>query len=158
MSNGYWFFTTLLHPFLLLMLVLGGCLFWPRKTPLPKRRWLQAIYLLLYIYCTPLAAYTATGWLERRFPKVLERPENLDAIIVLSGGASAGGSESVAPQLGDSSWRRCLRAARLYHAGPPCAIVLTGGVPYPQDGHPPLSQMMRDALLELGVAETDLIL
>ena len=158
MSQAYWFITHLLEPFTLLMLLLGVCVFWPQPAGAPRRRWLKLCYVLTYAYCTPLAAYTSTWLLERPYPKVVSRPERLDAILVLSGGVILPQTPGEPHRLAENSFRRCERAAELYHAGPPCPILISGGVVYARDPGPPICRSMAAFLEQLGVAPSDLLL
>lgn len=157
MSTAYWFITGLLQPLTALMLALGMLVFWPQPATVPRRRWLKIGYLLLYVVCTPLAAYASTWWLERSIPRVPARPEKLDAIVVLGGSVIPSDADPEHYQLDDASLRRCQRAAAFYHAGPPCPVLVTGGIPYPQGEMPPIAQLMRDSLEHLGVAAADIV-
>ena len=60
-------------------------------------------------------------------------------------------------ELGEESLYRCLHAARLYHRGEPCPVLVSGGKVDPDRPGPTLADLMRDFLLRLGVAEEDLI-
>lgn len=158
MSQAYQFLSQLADPFTLLMLLLGVCVFWPQRRGTSWRLGLKFCYLLTYLYCTPLAAYSSTWWLERIAPPTLVRPERLDAIVVLGGGLHVprGGGEDI--YLDEASYHRCERAAELYLAGEPCPILSTGGPVVGQEQtRVPASHVMSQTLEQLGVARTDLL-
>jgi uncharacterized SAM-binding protein YcdF (DUF218 family) len=157
MSNVYWLFANLLHPFTVLMLALGVFVFWPQPATAPRRRGLKLFYVLTYLYCTPLVASLPITWLETRFPRTTHRPENLDAIVVLSGGVLIPIPADEPPYLVENSWRRCQLAARLYHQGPPCPVLASGGIVFLSDRPPPMSHVMRSTLEEMGVASEDIL-
>jgi uncharacterized SAM-binding protein YcdF (DUF218 family) len=154
MSLAYWFLTNLLQPFTVLMLLLGVCAFWPRS---PRPRWLRISYALVYLYCTPVTASLPIWWLETRFPRWIQRPDDLDAIIVLSAGAVVPDPVDEPMTLDDESLRRCERAARLYRQGAPCPIVASGGTLYPGHRPPPVSHLMKEALEAWGVDPNDVV-
>lgn len=158
MSTAYWFITGLLQPFTVLMLAVGVLVFWPQPAAAPRRRWLKISYVLLYAACTPLAAYVSTWWLERSIPRIVARPEKLDAIVVLGGSVIPSDADPQQYQLDESSLRRCQRAAAFYHAGPPCPVLVAGGILYPQGQMPPVAQLMGDSLEQLGVAAADIVM
>lgn len=158
MSYVYWFLTNTLEPWTVLMFILGVLVFWPQKTGTPSRRWLRFWYALLYLYCTPLAAYTSTWLLERPYPKQVGRPEGIDAIVVLSGGVIFAEVDGDQVLLAENSLRRCERAAELYHAGGAVPILITGGIVYATDPGPPISESMAKFLELLGVPKSDIVL
>ena len=153
----YWFVTGLLEPFRLLMLFVGVGVFWPRPSTAPRRWWLKIGYLILYLYCTPVAAMLSHQWLDSRFPRQFHRPENLDAIVVLSGRALSPSVDEIEPYLSDDTTLRCLRAVDLYREGSPCPIIASGGVVYGNEHMPPLGDLMRTRLEEAGVATEDIL-
>lgn len=158
MSYAYWFVSNVLEPWTLLLFMLGVCVFWPQPTGSPRRRWLRFWYLMTYLYCTPLAAYTSTWMLERAYPQDAGRPEDLDAIVVLGGGIIPPQVPGAPVRLPENSYRRCERAAELYHAGKPCPILVTGGIVYLTDPGPPVCEVMGQCLERLGVPKSDIVL
>ena len=78
-----------LHPFTVLFLVLVIVqLIWWRRRVIPRARlaWLGIPTFLLYLFCTPAISFLANGFFEWGYPPIYERPENVQAIVVLSGG------------------------------------------------------------------------
>lgn len=157
MSDAYWFVSNLLSPFTVLMLILGVVVFWPQRPPKPRRRWLKVSYLLLYLYCTPLVTSCSIWWLESQFPRISRRPDNIDAIVVLGGGALVAGPVDEGAYLTENSWSRCHTAAKLYHQGPPCPIICSGATVFANDRPPPISHMMVELLHEFGIPEDQLL-
>lgn len=158
MSYVYWFLSNTLEPWTVLMFVLGVLVFWPQKVGTSSRRWLRFWYLLLYLYCTPLAAYTSTWLLERPYPQELGRPDGIDAIVVLGGGLVYPDTPGEPTLLAENSFRRCERAAELYYAGPPVPVLITGGIVYATDPGPPISEKMAQFLERLGVPQDHILL
>jgi uncharacterized SAM-binding protein YcdF (DUF218 family) len=157
MTALYFFLSQLLQPFTLLMLLLGVCVFWPQKSGAPRRRGLKLCYLAVYVYCTPLAAYTSIWLLERNYPPTEARPENLEAIVVLGGGVRLRQTSMDSFRLDESSLGRCERAAQLYLDGAPCSMLVSGGPISSEIPNPTVSQVMAEALSQMGVASTDIV-
>jgi uncharacterized SAM-binding protein YcdF (DUF218 family) len=149
----------LANPFLLLMLALGVTLIakWRRREG--RSRWLglvTATYLLLYVYCLPATAYLLSGSLEWQLARVIDRPAEIQAIVVLGGGIVPPPREGILTRLADNSLWRCHRAEELYHAGPSCLLFVMGGNPDGQRGED-VSTVMAGVLEQLGVAKGDLV-
>lgn len=149
----------LANVFLLVMLALGFCvaLRWRKRE---QRTWWLAsvtvLYLILYVYSLPVTSYYLTGLLEWQLPRQLERPEGIDAIIVLGGGVVPSPGDGIPTRLADGSLWRCHRAEELYHAGPSVPVLVIGGNPDGQKGDD-VADVMGKVLLQLGVNKSDLI-
>lgn len=142
----------LLQPFPLLMLLvlIGVGLLWIRRKESRRRlRLLSASAGLLLLICWPPTAYLALGSLEWQYAPLDRRPAEIPAMVVLAGGAKRVVGQEVV--LYPDSIYRCLRAADLYHAGPPCPIYVSGGKVDPSDFGPPLAVLMRDFLIQLAI-------
>lgn len=155
----YSFFVKLANPFLLVMLALGISLAmrWRRREN--RSRWLLVVsllYLALYIYCLPATSYFLCGSLEWSQPRVIERPAEADAIVVLGGGIVPAPQEGLVTRLADGSLWRCHRTQELYHAGPPGRVFVIGGNPDGTRGED-VSKVMAGVLERLGVATGDLV-
>jgi uncharacterized SAM-binding protein YcdF (DUF218 family) len=74
--------------------------------------------------------------LEGWYPPLLERPQDVQATVVLSGGRAG-------------SLYRCARAVQLYRMGKPCPVLFSCS--------PDEAKLLRDNLLQLGVREEDLV-
>lgn len=155
----YSLLTKLANPYLLLMLCLGLTLAWRWRRPVERTRWLgfvTTIYLLLYAYSLPAVAYFLCGALEWQYPRVLERPMETQAIVVLGGGIVPPPQEGVPTRLANGSLWRCHRAEELYHSGPSCLVFVIGGNPDGTRGED-VSKVMALVLEQLGVAKGDLV-
>ena len=122
----------LANPFLLAMLALGIALAmrWRRREN--RSGWLALVtglYAVLYVYCLPATSYYACGSLEWQLPRVIARPEGVQAIVVLGGGIVPSPHEGVATRLADGSLWRCHRTEELYHEGQSCLVFVIGGSP-----------------------------
>lgn len=152
---------TLLQPFPLLLLALGIVL-WQlrRRAPEHRRRlrWALTIYLLLVVDCLPIVAYYSAGLLEWRFPRAAVRPPQTRAIVVLAAGVHPSKLAGVPDRLSEESFYRVHRAAELYHAGPPCAVLVSGGHSDPGRPFAPPAHLMADYLLRSGVDPADVLI
>jgi uncharacterized SAM-binding protein YcdF (DUF218 family) len=135
----------------LCFLAAGMLIFLWRKNLTRRGRLLWTIVALAVLsgLCTPAAAYWALGSLEWRYPPEPNRPNGVEAIVVLAGGTIP--PDSVLPngEMCASTLHRCIHGARLYRQGPPCLVVATGD--------PKGTRLMRDFLVEQGVAKSDLL-
>ena len=156
----YRFLLQILHPFTLLLLVIVGVLvvLWRRRAISPRALLALAIpTALLYLFCTPLIAYLMVGTLEWSYPPVDQRPPQTEAIVVLGSGVSPPDAVRRKAVLDASGNARCLKAAELYRAGPPCPIVVTGGRVELCKKGPVMAEVMGDLLVQLGVAKQDVL-
>lgn len=157
-----YFFVTkiLLQPLPLLLLGTGVALaaLWRRGRESRAQLLLLTIpFLGLVAVSIPAVVYPLLGTLEWPYPPVSTRPPDTVAIVVLAGGILEPDKTRRRAELAEDTLYRCLRAAELYHQGAPCPVIVTGGVLDPGSGLPPVAPLMRDLLLRLGVAESDVI-
>jgi uncharacterized SAM-binding protein YcdF (DUF218 family) len=116
-----------------------------------------ALFLLLTAACVPAVSYLAIGSLEWRYPPLTERPKDVEAIVVLAGALRPAEGPGLPAEPGEDTFYRCLRAAEMYRQGPRCRVFLSGGVPPMTAPVPSLAHVMRDFLVDHGVAADDLI-
>jgi len=157
----YRFFVDLLEPFLVLYVLTALMLANLWRKPAESRRRLLLVtvpFLGLTLLCTPAISYFALGSLEWLYPPCADRPEDVKAIVVLSGGMRPPDGVRKQPELKESTLCRCLQAARLYRQGEPCLVVASGGKVDPAGPGPTLAEAMRDFLLRHGVAQGDLLI
>jgi uncharacterized SAM-binding protein YcdF (DUF218 family) len=151
----------LLNPFLMLVLLITVLQFsvWRRPTEHSRRtKLLTGLIAGLYLYSTPAFAHLFLGTLEWKYPPLLQRPADAQAIVALSGGIHPPDDVKPRARLGSSTLKRCIRAAELYHEGPPCKVILTGGKVDPDRLGPTLAVAMREFLLDLGIPENDILI
>lgn len=156
----YRFLADFLQPFLLLYLLTGLALanLWRKRTETRGRLLLVTLpFLGLIVICTPAVAYLALGSLEWRYPPQYDRPDDVEAIVVLGGAMWPPDELRLRAELGQDTLYRCLHAARLYRQGKPCLVVVSGGIVEPDTPGPTLAELMHDFLREQGVAEADLL-
>jgi hypothetical protein len=84
-----------------------------------------------------------------------ERPADARAIVVLGAGVVPPDGPRDRAELDHDSTLRCQHAARLYHQGRPCKVVVSGGKVDPDEPGPPVARVMADFLIQLGVRERD---
>lgn len=150
----------LLNPFFLFYVLLAIAvvdLWWNRRLSRVRLLCLTISFVLLGAVCTPAVAYLALGSLEWRYPPRWQRPEDAEMMVVLGGDLFPPDRYRLEPQLGPSTYCRCLKVATLYHQSSPCPIVLSGGHTPDHPDHA-LADVMHDFMLAQGVAESDLIL
>lgn len=148
-----------LQPLTLLLLLLGlGLVVLWRKRQAGRR----LLLLLTLPFCAlvaitiPAVAYLMLGTLEWRYPPLKGRPSDAQAIVVLSGGIYGPDRVRLAPDLAPDTLYRTLHAAEVYHRGPPCPVIVTGGSLDPKPIDPPVAPSMRDLLVRLGVPPSDI--
>jgi uncharacterized SAM-binding protein YcdF (DUF218 family) len=152
--------TTLLQPLTLIALlaVWGVFRLW-RDRQVSRRRLLPVtVAVCLFILTTvPAVVYPLMGSLEWGYPPRSGRVEEIDCLVVLGGGIR--GADTVRPEavLSPDSVARCIAAARQYQAGTACPVVVTGGQMLSDATSPTLATLMRDFLVELGVAPQDIL-
>jgi uncharacterized SAM-binding protein YcdF (DUF218 family) len=95
------------------------------------------------------------GSLEWPFPPSAERPEGVEALVVLGGWVRPAAAAGMPAELGADSLLRCVRAADLYRRGPRCPVVVSGGIVGPDA--PPVARAMQEFLIAHGVAAGDVI-
>ena len=110
-------------------------------------------FLLLVAASTPIAGRLAIRSLEEPYPSLRERPADADAIVVLSGYAKEVDGRV---ELGDDTLFRCVRAAEVYHDGPPIPVLASGGIVDPNFPNSPVAAGMADFLKRLGIRPQDL--
>ncbi len=114
--------------------------------------------LLLTVISLPATGHLAVASLEGPYPFTRQRPEDVDAIVVL------GGSTRLLDELGGEailagdSMNRCLHAAALYREGPPIPIIACGGKVKPELPGPTVAKAMSRFLRVQGVPAEDLVL
>ncbi|MHB1033369.1 MAG: YdcF family protein [Pirellulales bacterium] len=147
------------YPLLYLFALLALANLWRKRCESRRRLLLLTVpFAFLATLSLPAVAHLALGSLEWRYPPSLERPEVVDAIVVLAGGAYVPDATRPWAEVADDTLYRCMHAARLYHRGKPCLVVVSGGRVEPDDTGPTLAQVMHDSMRELGVAQSDLVL
>jgi uncharacterized SAM-binding protein YcdF (DUF218 family) len=152
----------LLQPLPVLLFVIGATIarLWLKRGSGGGRGALAVLtvaFLALTLTAVPAVTYPLFGSLEWSYPPLRYRPDRVDAIVVLAGGIWPADSIRRRPVLGEDSLFRCLYAAELYRQGPPCAVIVTGGVLDETSDIPPVAPAMREALVRLGVSASDVI-
>jgi uncharacterized SAM-binding protein YcdF (DUF218 family) len=140
---------------LLSLLVLAG-LWWRRQERRRRLLLFTALFVVLTAACVPAVSYLALGSLEWHYPPVWQRPSDVQAIVVLSGALRPSEGPGLPAEPGEDSVYRCLRAAEMYRQGR-CLVFLSGGTPPMRNPVPSLAHVMRDFLVDHGVAAADMI-
>ncbi len=151
----------ILQPYpLLLFAALGAlCLLWCKR-PVPKRRLLLVTVplALLFLVSLPVVGDLALESFESRFPPLVDRPSDAQAIVVLSSYMFSPPCAGCEPELDESSYDRCLRAFSMYRKGKAIPVLTSGGPPDADQPDKSSARAMGDLLLQLGVNPADLIL
>jgi uncharacterized SAM-binding protein YcdF (DUF218 family) len=114
-------------------------------------------FLALLLLSMPVLAFLAVGSLEWRYPPLEQRPADAQAIVILAAGLVPPNPTHPSAELDDDALYRCLHGARLYHQGPPCPVLVSGGKIDPDTAGPTHARAMADFLEQLGVDSADLI-
>lgn len=154
-------FVSILDCYLLGHLVLGTAIVnaWRVRRGASRPLWLVTLaWVGLWTMSTPAVSYLAFSTLERGYPPLIERPASVDAIVVLGGYLEPPNEMVPHPELGADTIYRCLTAARLYHQGQPCLIVVSGGKVNPDEPGPTIAKAMSDFLCSMGVQPANILL
>jgi uncharacterized SAM-binding protein YcdF (DUF218 family) len=118
---------------------------------------LIALLLALALSSTDLIGRAAIGTLESMYPPGASLPQRAGAIVVLGSGVrvTQGAEEYV--ELDSNGAFRCIRAADVYRRAGPCPVIVSGGKASPDAPGPATAEAMRDFLISLGVAPSDII-
>jgi uncharacterized SAM-binding protein YcdF (DUF218 family) len=111
----------------------------------------------LTLISLPVVAHLALSSLEGWYPVLHERPDDVQAIVVLSSGVHQPVEEGVPPEQDEEGLDRCVRAAQMYHQGKRCPVLASGGKADPSQPGPACAAAMRDFLVQLGVDPADVI-
>jgi uncharacterized SAM-binding protein YcdF (DUF218 family) len=143
---------------LMVVVMLAALTIWLYVRPPSKaaRRGVLLLCLGYWIFSAPLGAYLLTAGLSRGVTPIesAAAAQGADLVVVLGGGAntySAGGE--VIGQLTPGSAFRVLEGVRLYRLLGPTRVIVSAGQPRPDLVLRAESQVMRGALLRLGVPE-----
>jgi uncharacterized SAM-binding protein YcdF (DUF218 family) len=151
----------LLHPFPWLLIAVGfGLWRLHRRDPEHRRtwRWTWLAYALLVLDCLPITAYFTAGLLEWQYPRRYDLPADTQVIVVLGGGVLAAAEPGDRDRLAESSFVRAQFAAELYHDGPRCLVLVSGGHPQPNSQIASPAGLMAESLLAAGVDPSDLMI
>jgi uncharacterized SAM-binding protein YcdF (DUF218 family) len=156
----YLLLTGLAQPTVLLVLLtaLAVANLWRKHKESRRRLLLLTIpFVLMVVWWTPAVSYLTLGSLEWGYPPLDKRPEDVEAIVLLSGYVRVLDEEGTQVELGEDTLYRCLRAAEVYRQGKPIPMVVSGGKVDPDAPGPALAVAMRDFLRQQGVPNSDLI-
>ncbi|HJT78165.1 MAG TPA: YdcF family protein [Gemmataceae bacterium] len=160
MDSLYFALVQLLQPYTLLcVLTAAGLVYAWVRCPAARRRLLWAVlpFAALVLLSLPAVSHFAMGSLEWQYPRLDGRPADAEAIVVLAGTIRP--ANVVWPRMdpAEDTMNRCLYAARLYHQGRPCPVVVSGGYADTDPETPTCAAVMRDFLEELGVPRDDVV-
>jgi uncharacterized SAM-binding protein YcdF (DUF218 family) len=156
----HFFVWEFLQPYFLLCLTLGIGLVtvWIiRKDARPSLRWVILLYLVLIGLSLPATSWLCLGSLEWRSPPLQERPSDVQAIVILSGGVRGPDEVLLRPELSGEALARCVEAARLYHQGRPCPVLCSGRVVESDYAERAATAATQELLADLGVARSDIL-
>jgi uncharacterized SAM-binding protein YcdF (DUF218 family) len=135
----------------------GVYVWWRQPEARRALRWPLAVFVVAWLTLTPAIIYWPAYVFERAFPAVAQMPSEVDAIVVLSAGVYPPTKLEPQTRADDATLRRCATAARLYHQRPTIVFVSGGRVDPRQPGDS-LAETMRQTLLAMGVAATDIVM
>jgi uncharacterized SAM-binding protein YcdF (DUF218 family) len=150
----------LLQPYVLLFLLLaaGAVTRWRRRREPIGRLLLAGLpFVALTALSMPAIAHLSLGSLEWRYPPTDQRPDQVEAIVVLGGGILPADATRLRAEMNPASLSRCLHAAAVYRRGKPCPVVVCGGRVDDSPRAPPLALLMCEFLRDHGVNDADLV-
>ena len=115
------------------------------------------LFSLLTAINLPIVGDLAAGSLEWRYPPGVQRPDDVQAIVVLCGYVRPPDEWFPEAEIGQDTTYRCLHAAALYRRGKPCPVIVSGGK-VPGTAGPSMAQTMKAFLVADGIPETDVIM
>jgi uncharacterized SAM-binding protein YcdF (DUF218 family) len=133
-------------------------LWWKGKLSRTERIALSVPYICLLLISTPAFAFLASASLEWTYTPMSQRPEEVDTIVVLSGYVSPPNESRDYAVLGRETLARCLHATALFHQGPPCRIIVSGGKVDPHSPGPSFAASMKEFLMTQGIEEEYILL
>jgi uncharacterized SAM-binding protein YcdF (DUF218 family) len=149
-----------LHPYVFCLVLLGATIvcIW-RKRPEQRLSLLLLVMplLLLVVLSTPAVSYLAVGSLEWQYAHQVERPKDVQAIVVLGSGTLPPDQVRDRAELDANALYRSLHAARLYRQAGPCLLLVTGGKPEADTPGLACADLMAQLLVQQGVHSSDLI-
>ena len=157
MANLYHFLAYSLSPLLLFLVwaLIATAVAWRKRDRIKKRHLLGIVIplSLLFVIAPPPASYLALGSLEWHYQYHPERPTPCPVLVVLSAGLLPPGQNGPDATLSPDTIVRCLHATRLYHRGPPCPILVSGGKPRADMPGPTLAVAMQEFLIATGIPD-----
>jgi uncharacterized SAM-binding protein YcdF (DUF218 family) len=149
----------LLEPYTLLLLALLVSFIVAHRVSVTRGRafWVSlAILVTLVVVSMPLFGYISLGSLEWRYKPNTVVPSREDVIVVLSGNFVQEDETCQKNRLGSETLERCLEAVHWYKQADGCRLLVSGGNIVPQSDCPALAEVMREFLLQQGVAAEDI--
>lgn len=145
---------------LLVVFAIGVAWLWRR----PQSKWLRAsavaVMVGYWLVTTTLGARMLTFALSHEMPRIMTRDEGrgAQAVVVLGGGAVTArvGTETGGALTG-SSLLRALEAARVREIIGAPIVIASGGTPRPDRDVRPESEILRDTLVQAGVAPSAIL-
>jgi uncharacterized SAM-binding protein YcdF (DUF218 family) len=151
----------LFRPYTFLFLCFGLALaaLWIRRRETARRLLpVTLLFVGLALVSTPALAFLAVGSLEWRYHPLDERPPDTQAIVILAAGLVPPNPVHPRAELDEDALYRCLHGAKLYHQGPPCPVLVSGGKVDSEIAGPTHARVMADFLEQLSVRPGDIIL
>lgn len=154
----YHIINELLRPYVLVLVTMSGGAIsaWRWRSSRWPLRISGAALICLVLMSTPAISYLAFATLESQTAPLAQLPANTEAIVVLSGALLPPTSKQLDALPATDTLYRCLAAAELYRRQR-CLVLASGGTVDPDDGAPPLAQVMYTTLVGLGVASDDIV-
>lgn len=156
----YDFIVQLFQPYVICFIFIGVALWRMRRNSeeKPRRlRWLVIPFVALWVLSTEAAAHLILGSLEWRHPPLVQRPDDVGAIVILGASIIEPGGYPINAQLEPISMVRTSQGATFYHQGSPCLVITSAGPPPSGPNEPTCAGRMADYLVELGVPEENVV-
>jgi uncharacterized SAM-binding protein YcdF (DUF218 family) len=146
------------YPLLFVAILVALATLWRRRVESRKVLTLLTLpVVMLTAVNLPVVADLAIVSLERSDAPRHDRPDDIEAIVVLCGYVRPPGDLFPEAELGTDTLYRCIHAAQLYHQGKPCLVVVSGGRPDGTSG-PSMAATMKKFLLTQAIPERDIVM
>jgi uncharacterized SAM-binding protein YcdF (DUF218 family) len=147
---------------LTLLAVLGVLAVWLnwRAGARAPRRLLAIVVATYWFLSTPLGANVLLAGLGPEGAPLTNRDaaKGADTVVVLGGGANTYSADGLTlGQLAGNGVLRVIEAARVYRLIGARVVIASGGIPNPERLLRPESEMLRNALLQAGVPDADIV-
>jgi len=144
--------------FIFLLLIAGTVLLFFKKYWKVGRFLLVAGLFLLLLFSTPDVTKLFLNQFEYKYPPISAKYiTEIEAIVLLSGGAERNPYLPISAQVQRSSVVRLCEAIRLLQLNPEAKLIISGGGQFPYRTHLAQSSVMADLAVSLGVPRSKIV-
>ena len=112
----------------------------------------------IFLISVPLVTQAMFASLTEQYPPPDDLPPDVEAIVTFGGGIEPPAQFRSRAQVDGSSYGRCLHTVAIYHHLEGRPVIVCGGPSRQVVERTPVAEVMRDMLVDFGVAQGDIIL